>query len=573
VTILATSRVRLNLYGEHRYSVPPLSLPDPRELPSLDSLTEFEAIALFLQRARAVRTEFELTKANAATVAQICWRLDGLPLAIELAAARIRAMGPAALLARLEQRLELLTGGPRDVLARHRTLRDTIGWSYDLLTPLEQALFVRLAVFAGGFTFEAAEQVCDGDLDTLNSLVDKSLVGLTGERYTMLETIREYAVERLEGRLAQPANGEEADDLRPRHAKYFCTFAERAAGALDAPDPGPWLHRLADETANLRAALTWSAARDIALHFRLVTALRLFWVARGDVTEGRSWLEGVLAQASSQRPALRAQFLKGAMELARVHGDHRRATELAEQRLALARELGDASALASAIHDLGLLAADEGDHGRASALYEQAIELGRRLGDDRVAGWMTDLGSLARWQGKLEHASALLTEALAIHRRSGDRRGIAYALDELAMVALHEGRPADARALLADGLRNWQAVGATNLIVVSLDAHAAAIAAQGDAVRATQLLGAAHSLRQAMAIRPLYHRKGGSPGRMAATTARAQLSEAAFEAAFARGCAMSLEQAIADALEDSETTGPGAGIGAVTTARAVDAVP
>jgi predicted ATPase/DNA-binding SARP family transcriptional activator len=528
--VLVTSRVALRVAGECELSVPPLDEPD--------------AAALFVARAQAASVDFEPDD----KVATICRRIDCLPLAIELAAARVKVLSLGQILERLEKRLPLLAGGPRDAPDRHRTLRATIEWSYQLLDPPEQMLFARLGVFVGGFSFEAAESVCDADVDLLTSLLDNNLVrrrsDVLGEpRFAMLETIREYAREKLEASGAAEATSR-------RHADHFLVLAERAEPELESGDAPGWLDRLASEIGNIRAALAYLSSEEADVGVRLAVALRKFWLERGDLAEGRAWLERALAASPDGAGALRVKALEGAAFVVRRQGDNQRAKALAEERLAFARELGDGDAIAASFHQLGLLAADAGDHERARALYEEAVRLGRLAGHRSLALWITDLGSLARWEGDVARASALLEEALAMHREADDKSGVAYALEELALVALREGRSRTARSLLAESLRLWHAAGATNLIVQgALDSHAAAIAAQGDAERAAQLLGSAEALRESMGIRPLFQEKTESPRNLAAAAARDQVGDDAFAEAFARGRTLSLDQAVALALE------------------------
>jgi predicted ATPase/DNA-binding SARP family transcriptional activator len=525
--MLVTSRVALRVAGECELSVPPLDKPD--------------AVALFVARAQAASVDFEPDD----TVAAICRRIDCLPLAIELAAARVKVLSLGQILERLENRLPLLAGGPREAPDRQRTLRATIEWSYQLLDPPEQMLFARLGVFVGGFSFEAAEFVCDADVDLLTSLLDNNLVrrrsDVLGEpRFAMLETIGEYAREKLEASGAAEATSR-------RHADHFLVLAEQAEPELESGDAPVWLDRLASEIGNLRAALTYCSSADTESRVRLAVALRKFWLERGDLAEGRAWLERALAACPTG--ALRMKALEGAAFLVRRQGDNGRAKLLAEERLALARELDDDHAIAASFHQLGLLAADEGEHERARALYEEAVRLGRHTGHGSLALWITDLGSLARWQGDPARASALLEEALALHREADDEAGIAYALDELALVALREGQSREARALLAESLRLMQTAGATNLIVMAaLDSHAAAIAADGGGEEAARLLGAAEALRQSMGIRPLFQEKIESPRNLAVAAARDQLGDDAFAEAFADGRTLSFEQAVALAL-------------------------
>ena len=353
--VLITSREPLRITGEREIPVPPLSLPSSRQVRGLSpaAFLEYPAIRLFVERAQTVKPDFALTEAIAADVAAICLRLDGLPLAIELAAARVRVLPPGQLLARLDRRLKILTGGNRDLPARQQTLRAAIEWSHELLDPDEQSLFAHLAVFAGGCTLEAAEAVCGAHggheidvLDGLDSLSQKSLLrpeeGSEGwTRFTMLETIREYALERLD------ASGE-ADSLRQAHARFFLDLAEAAEPQLTGPDQVLWLDRLGTEHDNLRAALGWlerSSEREPWL--RLSGALWRFWWVRGHMTEGRGWLARALAETDGLPPAVRAKSLSGAGILAESQGDYVQAKALHEESLALARQSGDRFAIAA----------------------------------------------------------------------------------------------------------------------------------------------------------------------------------------------------------------------------------
>jgi predicted ATPase/class 3 adenylate cyclase/Tfp pilus assembly protein PilF len=525
LTALATSRERLRLRGEYELPVPPLS--------------ESDALELFCARARALRPDFEPDEA----VELICERLEGLPLALELAAARIKVLSPRALVDRLTPALPLLTGGPRDAPARQRTLSATIAWSYDLLTDEEKRLFASLSVFAGGCTFEAAEAVCEADLDTLQSLVDKSLVREEGGRFLMLDTIAEFARQRLSER-------GEREAISRRHAEHVLVLAERAEPELATGDSAKWLERLSNETANIRDALSFSLSTGNAdLYVRLAVSLREFLLARGHLEEGRKWLEEALNLCPDDAPELRLKALAGTIFLARRQGDHVRAKALVGERLTLARKVDDGHAVASCFHMLGLLAADEGDHENARASYEEAVQLGRRLGHRFVGMWLTDLGSVERWEGNLERASLLLEESLALHRVAGRKDAVAYALDELGVVALYQGRLGQARELLAESLRLWQEVGANDLIVMcALEDHAAAIAAHGQSERAARLLGAAQALQEQMGIRPVFQEKAESPRNLAVATARADLGQEEFAVAFARGRRLDVEQAVELAL-------------------------
>ena len=402
IKILVTSRASLGLYGEHDLHVPPLQLPDPKHLPSLDRLSQYEAVRLFIERAQAAKEDFAVTNENAPAVAEICVRLDGLPLAIELAAARVRLLPPRALLQRLSSRLKLLTGGGRNLPARQQTLRGAIDWSYSLLNPAEQTLFARLAVFVGGRTVDAVEAICNaaGDLpidplDGVGSLLDKSLLrqeeGPDGEaRLVMLETIHEYARERLD------VSGEGAA-LRRQHLAYFLALAEQAEPELRGAAQVAWLHRLETEHENLRAALQWALGTGEAeLAVRLASALAWFWEQRSYLSEGRQWLATALALPHAVAPAVRAKALVGAGLLAFRQGDYAHATSLSEASLARYRELGDQQGMAGALANLGTVATEHRDYARARALLEESLELSRTLEDDEgIARALNHLGG--RW--------------------------------------------------------------------------------------------------------------------------------------------------------------------------------
>jgi predicted ATPase/transcriptional regulator with XRE-family HTH domain len=358
--ILVTSRAALQLRGEHEYPVPPLALPDSRRALTTEELSQYGAVALFIERATAIKPDFVVTDTNAPAVVEICARLDGLPLAIELAATRIRLLNPQAMLARLERRLPMLTGGARDLPARQRTLRSTIGWSYDLLDEGERTLFRRLAIFVGGCTLEAAETVCDADgdlgidmLDGVASLVSKSLLREFGQedepRFGMLETIRDYGQELLEA-------GRELDDLRRRHVEYYLTFAERLHPRFEGHFNAAWSALLEREHDNLRAALTWSqqVAADLEAGPRLAGALWQFWWHHGHLREGREWLERMLSERAG--PAVRARMLAGAGGLASYLSDlsdYSRAATYLEAARALWQQIGDQRGVAWTLHRLG----------------------------------------------------------------------------------------------------------------------------------------------------------------------------------------------------------------------------
>jgi predicted ATPase/DNA-binding SARP family transcriptional activator len=489
--VLATSREPLHLAGERVYAVPPLDLPPDV---SVDALAANEAVALFVERAQAIRPDFELRETNALAVAEICRRLDGLPLAIELAAARIVLFPPAALLARLDARLKLLTAGARDQPPRHQTLRAALDWSHDLLSEQRKALFARLAVFAGGWTLEAAEAICDGDLDVVDglaSLLDKSLVHLEGTeeepRFAMLETIREYGLERLD-------ESGEAADVRRRHAEHFLAFAQTARGYARGPDEFEWLERTQLELDNIRAALGWAIeSSDGELGLALAEALEPFWYRRVQLREGLSWLEPLLELAPDAPPALRGAALAVAGRLASELGSADRARPWYEESLPLVRAAGDRVQEAWALHGLGVVAALEGDRTRARGLLEQSFELFLELGQHApAAGRLTYLAQLAQQEGDLPAARSYVERSVVEYGAAGDADGVAGSTLGLGDLALDEAdwpRARDYyRAALAHGAREPQ----TRMYL--LGGLAAVAAAAGRRADAGRLWGAAERI-------------------------------------------------------------------------------
>ncbi len=597
--VLATSRERLGLRGERGYPVPPLTVPDPGRPEAPERLTQYEAVRLFVARAVEARPDFAVTNDNAPAVAEICHRLDGLPLAIELAAARVGVLPPRTLLARLNARLKLLTGGARDLPARQRTLRDAIAWSYDLLADPERALFRRLAVFTGGWTLEAAEAVAaaggeDGvdTLDGLTSLVNKSLVrgtGLSGEdgpdevlRFGMLETIREFAAEQLAG------SGED-DEIRRRHADYFLNLAVTAAPELTGPQQHQWLAQLDADHANLRLALTWVEERGEAeTSLRLASHLSRFWAVRSYLSEGRAWLEAALAVPGEAPPALRAAALDGASMFARAQGDHLRAAELAGEALILARTLGDVAATAQALYVLGVIAQMRGEHDRAAAFLEEGLVLARQLGNRKMIAWLLNvlgdvaagrgdhdrafalveeslalkrtegdqvgiavslinLGAMAYNQGDLPRATAHYEEALGLYRALGDRDGVAMVLNNLGVVVLDQGDHRQAGGLLRDGLDLFREVGDPSGIAYGLEGLARLAAARGEADRATRWLGSVAALREVIG-EPVPSEQQASYDVVKAGL-RARLGDDSFEAAWSAGRGLPPAEAVAEALQ------------------------
>ena len=447
VIVLATSRAPLRVRGEQEYPVPPLALPSTTRRPARDEVVGTPSGRLFLERARAVSPGFEVTEENAAAVAAICWRLAGLPLALELAAANTRFMDPATLLTRLDRALS--TAWARDLPERQRTMRSALDWSHDLLAEAERILFRRLSVFSGGFTLDAAEQVCASEgveagevPDLLGRLIEQSLVTATpdedGSRYGMLEPVRQYALEKLE------ESGEERQ-LRERHAGTFVVLAEAAKPVFLGAEHPTWSRRLEREHDNLRWAMAWAReADDVPTGLRLVGALSTFWWMRGYLNEGHRWAEGFLSQPLDMNaagcPLARASAAYGAGELALGRGDLARACELLEEALELYRGLEDEAGVAAVLVELGQTARAQGDNERAATLSAESLELGRKLDEPKVAAIaLNTLGHLERHRGNLEGAIARYEESLALFRELGHGWGIAYTLANLAGVAVGRG--------------------------------------------------------------------------------------------------------------------------------------
>lgn len=573
--ILATSREPLRIAGEVTWRVPSLALPGPGPLTAPESLAQVEAVALFLARGRARQPDFTLTLQNAPAVAAICCHLDGLPLGIELAAARIGALAPAQIAARLDDALRVLGGGSR-TMPRQETLQATLDWSHALLSEAERVLFRRMAVFAGGFGVEAAECICGGAgiapadvLALLMALVEKSLVEPRDARYRLLEPVRQYARTRL-------TEQAEADGVQRRHAHYFLELAEAAEPALMSGARGPWIERLALEQDNLRTALAWSRraadASDSEAGLRLAGALLWFWNLRGDVSEGLEWVEAALTEGQDAAPAVRAKALYGAAELAWLLGqnalararaeesaalfrtlgdkrwlayalqslpmaiDHPRARELAAESLRLFEEVGDAwgAALAMGALDIFALIRDGDPAGRGQARLEEALARFRYLGDDWGTAQMLNLlGDLARSQGNEAGASARYEESLALLRRQGLTGTVPSLLHNLGYLALRWGDARRALRLFRESLTLFREQGDQRGIADGLTGLAGVLGALKQPVRAARLLGAVEALRETTgatvwpANAPDYARS--------VSAVRGQMDEPAFVAAWAVG--------------------------------------
>ncbi len=546
LTLLATSRARLRVSGEQVYAVPPLVPPDAVPSAAPEEIAAVDAVRLFVDRARAADAGFALTAANAEAVAEVCRRLDGLPLAIELAAARVDVLSPRALLARLASRLPVLTGGPRDAPPRQHTLRDAIAWSHDLLAPDAQRLFARLAIFDGGISLDAVDAVAadaegravpvdapPATIDLLSSLVEQSLLRPEarddGEpRFAMLETIREYALDRLE-------RGGQADDARRRHAAFFRSLVAQAEPELNGPRQRAWLARLHAEAANLRAALAWAIETgDAATALALAGGLFMYWLKRGHLAEGRSWVDRALALAGDDPSPARLAALLAAAGMAGPQGDLDGAERLAGQALALARTIGNASGAGRALHHLGTTAFSTGRLREAAALLDQALTL---YSDRADAPWRAiTLGSralVARQQGEPAQAGALLQEAISLHTEIGESWGVARSLNDLASFAEADGDPGRAAALYADSLELAQELDDAAIAANALAGLARAMAAVRPRAAAA-LFGATAALREAVGGPPVHLAEQARSERALDATRRA-LGDDDFAAEWARG--------------------------------------
>ena len=465
--VLVTSRAVLHVYGEYEYPVPPLPLPEPEQLSSLEALSGNPAVTLFVERAAAVKAEFALTEDNAPVVAQICCRVDGLPLAIELAAARVKMLPPAAVLARLQSRLELLTGGAADRPARQQTLRGTLDWSHDLLSSAEQRLFRRLSVFAGGYTLEGAEAVCntrrDLEIDLLEGMTSwwtrawcSKSSRKDGEfRFVMLETIREYGLERL------TASGED-EATRRAHAAYFLVVAEEGNLPLTTVERANWLALCDAEHDNLRAALDWLIARDNSeWALRLGLALYWFWELREHLAEARERLEAILKMRGAQaRTKVWAYAAVHAGSLANIQGDYRTALRLHREALDIYSELGDQKGIARQMVTVGLQKYLQGDYEAARSWFEQSLRVCRELGDRaETAGALSNLALVVNVQSDHTQARSLLEEARSIFRELGDWIGVAWSINHLGDVARDRGDLAEARRLYQEGGDSFRSLG------------------------------------------------------------------------------------------------------------------
>jgi predicted ATPase/DNA-binding XRE family transcriptional regulator len=509
VKCLVTSRAPLRLRMEHEYRVQPLTLPRFSRAESPDDLMRYAAVALFVHHARMLRRDFVIDDANASVIVDIARRLDGLPLAIELAASRLAYLPLATLRDRLQRRLHILTGGDRDLPARQQQMRNAIAWSYDLLPPGEQSLLRQLAVFAGSWTLEAAEDVCDGKaaadgvLDGLGTLAEHSLIiplePITDEpRYRMLDTIREFGVEQA------AAKGELAV-LHRRHALYYVLLAEQAEPALQDRNQAVWYPLLEREHDNIRAALGWMLDADEAeLALRLAGAVWRFWHRHGDIREGRRWLEDGLARGQHVSKPVRAKALWGASWLAYHHGDYARGSALSTEQLALARELDDALSIRNALTGIGVATLAEGRSEDAMRAFQEALDVCAPLGNIwHHATSCLNLGAATLVAGHLDRATALFEEAVRLYQERGDAVFVARARQHLGYISLRQGDFARAETIFAESLHALAALDEKSGVADGLEAVAATRAATGHTHQAGVLIGAADSLREQIGVAAL----------------------------------------------------------------------
>lgn len=589
--LMVTSRAVLHLYGEHEFQVSPLAVPNMKELPGIEALLDCAAVTLFVQHAQAVKPDFQVTLANARAIAEICVRLDGLPLAIELAAARVKLLPPQALLSRLVHRLSVLTCGARNVPERQQTLRKTIAWSYNLLDAQEQWLFRHLSIFVGGCTLEALEAICasldeNGALQLLDgvaSLIDKSLLQQTEldgneARLVMLGILREYGLECLE------ADGE-LETAHHAHAIYYLALAEEAEPHLTCVDQEAWLDRLEREHDNLRAALNWFLeSEEVELALRLSGALQRFWLVRSHFAEGRRYLERALAQSSEVELSTRAKALSAASMLALHFGDYQQATVLYRESLKLFRELEDKRGVAASLNGLAFIDFIAGNYSEAHTWYQESLTLFRELGDQwntadtlfydglvnflqddcTLAGTLLDsslalfrllgdkrgiaysqsiLGHVALHVGRFTEARLMMQESLAIHRELEDSRGIGWGISGLGWVTFLEGNYAAAQNLFEDSLVVLRESDQKWFIAFCLEGLAGVAVAQGQPTWAARVWGAAQTLRETISA-PMPPVERSFYDYMV-TTARGLTNGKAFDAAWLEGRSMTPEHALA----------------------------
>jgi predicted ATPase/DNA-binding CsgD family transcriptional regulator len=567
--VLVTSRAALQIRDEHEFPVPPLALPSGEDSPTAEALSQCPSVAMFIERAVAVKPGFSITDENASTLAEICVRLDGLPLAIELAAARVRLFGLPAMLARLEHRLPMLTGGARDMPARQQTLRAAIAWSYDLLDAAEQDLCRCISVFVGGCTLQsivavyagkgesgadAGPDITDEIVNEVESLIAKNLLrqleGFEDEpRFLMLETIREYGLEQLE------ASGE-GFAVRRRHGEYFLMLVEEADPHLSGPNQPQWLDRLEAEHANLRAAMAWSQESGEYAEFglRIAAVLAWFWRLRGHLTEGRSWLEVTLA-ACPDRTALRSKALARTTLLTYGQGDNRRAKALAEESVSIAREVEDDSTIGWALHAMGRALHSNAEYEPAAVVLEESLQrfrATRNIVGLSYSSWY--LGDVMRAQEDYERAAPLMEDGLRFAHQSGDTWALASAYLNAGTLAYRQQDFNRSSTLLKKSLVQFRNIRARWGMWFPVSNLGTVASGQGYVKRAVCLAGADKMLGEAIGvIMTPSHRADYEEG---LASARQALSDGEFDAAWSEGTSMTLEQAVDYALSLKDETRP-----------------
>ncbi len=566
--ILVTSRARLHLSQDCEFAVPPLAVPENLAQISLNELSEYESVRLFVERARAVKPNFALRGENANSVVEICLRLDGLPLAIELAAARVRIIPPQSILERLENRLKLLTGGAKDLPARQQTVRGMVEWSYELLDEGEKILFRRLAVFAGGFTFEAAEAVCANYesnedqkpetknqieiLDGITSLLDSSLLvqkeQADGEsRFRMLEVVREYALDRLEA-------SKESEDMRRNHAGYFLALGEEAEPHLQSVESVKWLNRLEEELDNLRSMLEWSLKHNAEIAARLAGAIRHFWNMHNHLAEGRRWLKTAHESSTDSPPAVRFKLLNGLGFLAQLQGDYAAARKAHEECLAVVKTANIKQKLTPSLCSLASVAHQQGDLTTARKFYEEGLATAHELNNKYgIAGALNGLAEVAYAENDNAAARQFWEKAVTISRQIGNKQYVSACLVNLGKVAYHEGDYKTSRSHFTEAMAIGQELRSKILILDSLGGFVALAAQSGNLNRAARLAGATQHLCESIGyeadsverrFRDAYLDK-----------IKAALPETDFTDLFEQGRKLKLEEAVALCLE--ETVGEG----------------
>ena len=558
--LLVTSREVLHLYGEQEYAVPPLALPDLKQLPPLDELEQYAAVALFVARVQTIRHDFRLTPENARAVAEICSQLDGLPLAIELATARSKLFSPQMMLDQLSNHLKVLTSPMRDLTPRQQSLRGAIDWSYNLLSEGERLLFARLAVFVGGCTPAAGEEVCSGEglsdlpesvFESLVSLVDKSLLrqatnGASEPRFVMLDTIRDYAAERLN-------LGGEAEAVRRRHAMYYVAFAEQVEDKLVLLHDASWLGRVEQEYDNLRTAMQWCSLHEPGAGLRLAVGIREFWYVRGYLSEGRGWLERLVQAVGDDLPLQRAKALVTSGILATYEGDYVAASRLLAEGEAVSESCGYHEGVASALRNRGYIAYREKDYARARALYEQGMALSRRTNDPlHMAAFANSLGMVAYREGDYDAAQALYEQGLAGYRELGSRRDEFNLLHNLAHLARHRGNYQAAAQFYRQAINVNAELGEKVEVADALEGLAATLCDLGEARQAVLIFAASSSLRELVGVPISILNREDRAQQLAA--ARASLTEQDYDVAWQHGRRLSLAQAIALALNSALAT-------------------